>query len=68
MNDNFGSILVGILIIFIAICVVAVTAESKHLDNFMAQCMQDHKQYECDAMWRAGEDHTTVMPMPIIIR
>lgn len=22
--------------------------------EFMDECMQDHKKYECDAMWRAG--------------
>jgi hypothetical protein len=23
--------------------------------RFMSQCMQDHKEYECTAMWRAGD-------------
>lgn len=28
-------------------------ADARH-DRFMSQCMQDRKEYECTAMWRAG--------------
>jgi integrase len=24
------------------------------IDAFMQECMQDHKRYECTALWRAG--------------
>lgn len=33
--------------------------EEKH--EFMAQCLTEHKQYECTAMWRAGNHDTTVI-------
>lgn len=32
---------------------------------FMRQCLKDHKEYECTAMWRAGRSH--FVPMPLII-
>lgn len=66
-DDFFGVFVFGICVVFIALVVVAVSEESKHQDAFMKQCMEDHKQYECDALWRAGEDHTQVVPMPVII-
>lgn len=31
-----------------------VSQETQH--RFMTQCMQDHKEYECTAMWRAGDN------------
>lgn len=34
--------------------------------TFMAQCAQDHKEYECVAMWRAG-DNLGFIPIPIVI-
>lgn len=56
-----------ILAVLIGGVVVACNADEEHRKKFMADCMQDHKQYECDALWRAGEDHTTVMPVPIYV-
>lgn len=31
---------------------------------FMAECLQDHKQYECTAMWRAGESQVVPVFIP----
>lgn len=33
-------------------------AEYHEQSRFMDACLQDHKEYECTAMWRAGESHT----------
>ncbi len=44
-----------------------VVAEGKREQAFMADCMQERKAYECAAMWRAGESHTTVVPMPVVV-
>jgi hypothetical protein len=31
----------------------------------MTQCIQDHKEYECTAMWRAGDkDPPTIIFIP----
>ena len=67
IDDGFGVFVFVLLAAFIGLLVFAVSEDSKHNETFMKQCMEDHKQYECDALWRAGEDHTTVMPMPVYI-
>jgi hypothetical protein len=38
-------------------------------NEFRTACMQDRKEYECVAMWRAGNvnSQTEVIPMPILI-
>ncbi len=35
--------------------------------EFMQGCSQDHKKYECMAMWRAGDksDYPVIIPMPV---
>lgn len=36
--------------------------------RFMQQCMEDHKEYECTALWRAGNrsnQDVIVLPIPI---
>ena len=33
----------------------AVISSNRAEDRFMAECEQDHKHYECMAMWRAGD-------------
>jgi hypothetical protein len=35
--------------------------------EFMQGCLQDHKKYECTAMWRAGDknDIPIMVPIPI---
>jgi hypothetical protein len=36
--------------------------------RFMAGCLQDHKEYECMAMWRASDSRPpAVIPVPIPI-
>lgn len=60
--------IIGIIFaVIVGIGIAIAQSDSKHQKDFMDQCVQDHKQYECDAMWRAGEDHTTVMPIPVFI-
>lgn len=43
----------------------AINHDIKEQERFMVECLKDHKEYECTAMWRAGE--SKVMPVPIII-
>ncbi len=64
--DNLGWILVGIIVGLLTITVLAFRQEAKAREAFMAQCLEDRKQYECFAMWRSGQNHTVVVPMPII--
>lgn len=59
------------IFIFVVLAIVAIillfkqdAADSR---RFMTECMKDKKEYECVAMWRAGQTHTAVMPLPIVI-
>ena len=47
--------------------VIVAEAETERKNVFMTECKLDHKEYECTAMWRAGENHTTVVPMPVYV-
>lgn len=63
-----GIAIVGVISL-IVIAPFAIMAENESESAFMAECLADNKkQYECTAMWRAGENNTAVMPMPVIIR
>jgi len=44
---------------------VVLEAEHKEQERkaFMFDCTKDHKEYECTAMWRAGEPKTVVVPI-----
>lgn len=47
--------------------VLAIWSEYDAYQKFMAQCRQDHKEYECTAMWRDGSSRSVLVPMPIVI-
>lgn len=65
--DHFGYVFVaGLTIIFCLVALVAVN-DSKKEARFMAECQQDHKRYECEALWRQGEPQTIVAPMPVYV-
>ena len=69
MSEGFLWGIVGILlVIMIGLVIADGVNASHHRKTFMAECLQDHKQYECDALWgqtRSSPSHTT--PVPIII-
>ena len=60
-----GSVAAAALLGFIWLMIyVAKVASASHA-RFMDQCMQDHKEYECTAMWRAGDSgQPTVVFIP----
>lgn len=67
-SDRGWAMFAGVLCILVAIGLVLAEAaerETKEHSDFMEQCTHDHKAYECAAMWRAGEDHTTVVPVVV---
>ena len=66
MCDDFVDVFMWGLIGFLVLCLIAaLVANDQNYKEFMGACKQDHKEYECNAMWRAGEDHTTIMPIVI---
>lgn len=70
VQDCWGLILFVVLITAatIAVLVVAISGDAEQRAEFMAACQEDHKAYECVAMWRAGESHTAVVPVIIPVR
>lgn len=64
---GFGSVLgLGLLGMTLGIT-HSVMLDNKQRSDFFLECLQYRKQYECTAMWRAGENKTSVVPMPVII-
>ena len=63
----FGGIAL-VLIVFGYVIYVSFAAEAKDEEDFMVECMKDHKKYECTAMWRAGNTKTTVVPVVVPAR
>lgn len=55
----------AVIILVIAMIAFSVIDGNKEREAFMRECLKDHKEYECTAMWRAGDSN--VVPMPIII-
>lgn len=51
-----------------AFCYVVISRDRAEHTRFMHQCMQEHPEYWCTALWRAGRASTPdllVIPMPI---
>ena len=63
--DNMGKVLLAMIALVILLSVLAVNSDLNDKANFMQQCQQDRKEYECYAMWRSSNPQ--IMPIPIII-
>ena len=48
-------VVAGVLLFFGAVIYYGVTGQREAHARFMRQCMEDHKEYECTALWRAGD-------------
>ena len=60
-----GLVMAAMLLGFTWLMVHASNVASASHARFMGQCMQDHKEYECTAMWRAGDNgQSTVVVVP----
>lgn len=71
MGYNDDHMLWGIGSIFVAgvfFLIGAAQSDSRARTAFMTQCLQDRKEYECVAMWRAGDSHTQVVPVVMPVR
>jgi hypothetical protein len=64
-TTTIGWLALGLFAFAFVLFGVAIKADSDAQDAFMAECRKDKKQYECTAMWRAGDSH--VAPIPIVI-
>lgn len=58
-------LLVVLAIVALVWMVIALgRSDERDREAFMAECLQHRPQYECTAMWRAGERSTTFMFIP----
>jgi hypothetical protein len=66
---NFEDKLFAGALVAISVLIALVAISNKRdRDAFMVACQKDRKEYECVAMWRAGDSHTTVMPIVMPVR
>lgn len=66
LNRHIPEVVSVVLVLsFLIFAGFVVVAETEEYEIFMEACLEDHKQYECKAMWRRGK--STVVPMPIFI-
>lgn len=61
----YGVIVVVIFGALIWLVSCSVISNNKEYDEFMADCLKDHKKYECTTMWRQGTTDTIVVPVPV---
>lgn len=63
----FGGTGLAIELAFGALVGWVVHRSNAEYAKFMRGCLQDHKKYECIAMWRAGDnnDFPVIVPIPI---
>lgn len=70
MIESF--IAIGFVALILVFCFFLVkndmVNEKKEREQFLVECLQDHKKYECDALWRAGKSDTEIVPMFIPIQ
>lgn len=59
-------IMIGLLILLFIVMPIGFYVCLKNDNRLLAECMKDHKEYECHAMLDSHHDSTT-MPIPIII-
>jgi hypothetical protein len=63
--DNLGKLLIGLIVLMVFLVFVAGYGEIKQQEAFMADCLQDLKQYECTAMWKSSQPQ--IVPFPVVI-
>lgn len=51
-----------IIAAMLGICFGLAYSLVKDKEEFMKDCLKERKQYECTAMWRAGDIHAVVIP------
>lgn len=58
-------LILGILGITVWIVYVTTRQETASYQRFMDECLQDHKEYECEALWRSGKPKSEVIYIPM---
>jgi hypothetical protein len=62
VNDNWPGIAIIVVgMLLIGTLIGAGKYEQEQKDKFMQECLQDKKEYECTALWRAGSHAQVVI-------
>lgn len=62
-----GVIFFGLIAACIGLLIWAGNSEANQKEAFMTECLKDHKQYECTAMWRAGDNKSSTVVVPMYV-
>lgn len=62
---HLGKVIGAIFGLLLVALFFAAKSESEQRARFMQDCTAERPEYECTAMWRAGEKHTTYIPVVI---
>jgi hypothetical protein len=69
-NRKIAIVVCSILVVFLtgfgALLWFGIKHQNAVYDHFLAGCLQDHNEYECMAIWRAGDSSPPVV-LPILI-
>jgi len=65
--ENFGWLLLAALVGLGGLMTWAIHETSQEHARLMAQCMQDHKEYECEALLRSPEPQTVPVVVPVVV-
>lgn len=61
-----GFLLIGLVTLLIWIGYIQAKEEEKEYNTFMHECVKDHKEYECNLMWKQAkpkkETHFIYLP------
>lgn len=69
IEDHLGWILAFLIAGIVFAVVIGVRENIDQANRFIADCVADgHKQYECQAMWRAGDSHMVPAVIPMVVR
>jgi hypothetical protein len=55
--DNLGWVVLGVF----SLMVIMFVANYVSYKNFMTECTQDHKAYECDTMWATSHQTPVIL-------
>lgn len=61
--DNFGWVILAMVALTCWAGYEIVQQDTAAREEFMQECMKDHKKYECTAMWGNSHPQTTVVPV-----
>jgi hypothetical protein len=53
--DNFGKIMTSFLLFIFLMMYIIAEQRNATRDVFMAECTQDHKEYDCSVAWQNQE-------------